>query len=104
MEESTIRKLRLETRLHTAAKLFYVYLNDLASETGSVHSTIRELAQETGLSTGSISTAIKQLKTTGYIDADKIKDTQTGGPGSWKIVIQNKPSPIENGRGKKNHK
>ncbi len=89
MEESTIRKIRKDTRLQMPAKLFFVYLHELASETGNVHMTIRDLAQETSLSTGSISTAIRQLKDAGYIFADKISDTtRSGGPGSWKMTIR----------------
>lgn len=101
MEESTIRKIRKDTRLLMPTKLFYIYLHDLASDSGYVHMTIRELAQETLLSTGGISAAIRQLKDNGYIFADKINDTGIGGPGSWRITIRNfaplshHPPPLE---------
>ncbi len=88
MEERTIRHLRRDDRLHSVAKLFFVYLHELSSETGYVHAAIRDLAQETSLSTGSVHAAIMQLKELGYIDADQIKDTQTGGPASYKITIR----------------
>lgn len=60
-----------KVKLGAIHKWLYVCLKDLCGESGTCYRTLRTLAEETGISTGKLSTSIRDLKNAGLIHADK---------------------------------
>lgn len=67
-------------------KWLYVCLKDLCGDNGTCFRTVKVLALETGLSTGTISESIPVLHTAGLIHAEK-KSRTSGGKAVWHITI-----------------
>ncbi len=77
--------LRRDRRLDTTEKYFLTCLVDLADEQGRVHLPLERLHEETGISTGKLSSAIKVLAALHYIRASKAPN-ETGHE-SWLIYL-----------------
>lgn len=86
----TIARIRLDTRLKSIEKLLFLFLVDLASESGSVHLPMRVLEKETGISVAAISVAIPRMRDAGYIRASKLPQAESGHV-SYLIYIAEQP-------------
>src|SRR5258706_5797702 len=69
-----------------AAKWLYTCLKDLCGNHGSCFRALRTLSEETGISTGSLSTMIRELHDVGLIHAEK-KSRGKGGKEVWHISV-----------------
>jgi len=67
--QAAIQRVRHDGRLKHLEKLLYLYLLDLAGESGSIHMSMRALERETDISIAALSAAIPRLTQLNYIRA-----------------------------------
>lgn len=70
--QTAVGRVRRDARLSHLERLLYIFLVDIAQESGSIHMSMRALTKETGISSAALVDAIPRLKSLHYIRADKL--------------------------------